>query len=60
MSTQFCAKCKGSHPGRVCDYDDQGECAETSEPETRPDEPSSDSPRNSAAGQRPRSPQKGA
>jgi hypothetical protein len=29
MSTEFCTHCKQSHPGRVCDYDDQGECAET-------------------------------
>ena len=30
MATQFCQKYK-SHPGRTCDYDDQGECAETAE-----------------------------
>jgi hypothetical protein len=29
MATQFCQKCKQAHPGRVCDYDDNGECAET-------------------------------
>ena len=29
MVTQLCQKCKQSHPGRVCDYDDEGECAET-------------------------------
>ena len=29
MATQFCQKCKKSHPGRDCDYDDKGECAET-------------------------------
>jgi hypothetical protein len=29
MSTEFCSQCKQSHPGRVCDYDDQGECTET-------------------------------
>jgi hypothetical protein len=35
MSTEFCTQCKQSHPGRACDYDDQGECAETvPEPET--------------------------
>ena len=28
MATQFCEKCKQAHPGRVCDYDDEGECAE--------------------------------
>jgi len=34
MSTEFCSRCKQSHPGRICDYDDQGECAETPPPET--------------------------
>lgn len=29
MATQFCEKCKQAHPGRVCDYDDRGECSET-------------------------------
>jgi hypothetical protein len=29
MATQFCQKCKHAHPGRVCDYDEKGECAET-------------------------------
>jgi len=29
MATQFCEKCKQFHPGRVCDYNDEGECAET-------------------------------
>jgi hypothetical protein len=29
MATQLCQECKQSHPGRVCDYDDKGECAET-------------------------------
>ena len=29
MATEFCQNCKQSHPGRVCDYDAQGECAET-------------------------------
>ena len=31
MATEFCQKCKQSHPGRVCDYDDEGECAETTD-----------------------------
>lgn len=31
MATQFCQKCKQSHPGRLCDYDDKGECAETAD-----------------------------
>jgi len=35
MSTEFCTHCKQSHPGRACDFDDQGECAATApEPET--------------------------
>jgi hypothetical protein len=29
MATQLCQKCKQSHPGRVCDYDEMGECPET-------------------------------
>jgi len=29
MATQLCEKCKQEHPGRVCDYDEKGECAET-------------------------------
>ncbi|MFI5113710.1 MAG: hypothetical protein ACHP7J_01095 [Terriglobales bacterium] len=36
MSTEFCSQCKQSHPGRVCDYDDQGECAETVPPPETP------------------------
>jgi hypothetical protein len=28
MATEFCQKCKQAHPGRLCDYDDQGNCAE--------------------------------
>jgi len=29
MATQLCQKCKQAHPGRVCDDDEKGECAET-------------------------------
>jgi hypothetical protein len=29
MATQLCQKCKLAHPGRACDYDEKGECAET-------------------------------
>jgi hypothetical protein len=29
MATELCQKCKRAHPGRVCDYDEKGECAET-------------------------------
>ncbi|HTR26767.1 MAG TPA: hypothetical protein VMI10_22540 [Terriglobales bacterium] len=31
MPTEFCQKCKQSHPGRACDYDDKGDCAETAD-----------------------------
>lgn len=35
MSTEFCTHCKQSHPGRPCDHNDLGECAETlPQPET--------------------------
>jgi hypothetical protein len=29
MATQICQRCKQAHPGRVCDYDERGECAGT-------------------------------
>jgi hypothetical protein len=29
MATQLCQKCKQAHPGRVCDYNEKGECEET-------------------------------
>jgi len=29
MATELCQKCKQAHPGRACDYDDKGDCAET-------------------------------
>jgi hypothetical protein len=29
MATQLCQKCKQAHPGRNCDYDEKGECGET-------------------------------
>ena len=28
MATQLCQKCKQAHPGRVCDYDEKGDCAD--------------------------------
>jgi hypothetical protein len=31
MATQLCQKCKQAHPGRVCDYDEKGGCAETTD-----------------------------
>ena len=33
MATELCQRCRRAHPGRVCDYDDQGECAETMDAE---------------------------
>ena len=29
MATEFCQKCKKAHPGRACDYDEKGDCAES-------------------------------
>ena len=31
MASEFCQKCKQTHPGRICDYDEKGECAETAD-----------------------------
>ncbi len=31
MATELCLKCKQSHPGRPCDYDDKGDCVETAD-----------------------------
>ena len=31
MATEFCQKCKQSHPGRICDYDEKGDCSETTD-----------------------------
>ena len=31
MATELCQKCKQTHPGRACDYDDKGDCAETAD-----------------------------
>jgi hypothetical protein len=28
MATQLCQKCKQAHPGRVCDYDEKGDCTD--------------------------------
>ena len=36
MATQFCQKCKQAHPGRVCDYDDKGDCSETADVDDNP------------------------
>ncbi len=41
MATQFCQKCKQSHPGRICDYDEKGECPEMPKVD-EPVEPSGD------------------
>jgi hypothetical protein len=40
MATEFCQRCKQSHPGRVCDYDEEGECAETVDAQDTRDEKS--------------------
>ena len=45
MATEFCQKCKQSHPGRACDYDDKGECGETVKVDEAP-ESSSETPRD--------------
>lgn len=29
MATQLCQKCEQAHPGRVCDCNENGQCAET-------------------------------
>ncbi len=31
MATELCQKCKQTHPGRACDYDEKGDCAETAD-----------------------------
>lgn len=31
MATELCQKCKQSHPGRPCDYNDKGDCVETAD-----------------------------
>ena len=46
MSTEFCTRCKQSHPGRLCDFDDQGECAETV---PLPEEPANSAPAKKAS-----------
>jgi hypothetical protein len=43
MATELCQKCKQAHPGRLCDYDDKGDCAETVASTKNPNPP----PRNS-------------
>ena len=45
MATEFCEKCKQAHPGRACDYDDRGECAETVNVEETP-ESSTETPKD--------------
>jgi len=49
MATQFCQKCKQSHPGRICDYDEKGECTETLDVEENP-KPSGEASRKEASG----------
>ncbi len=50
MSTEFCSQCKQSHPGRPCDYNDQGDCAETLPQPEKPTEESA--PAKKATAQR--------
>jgi hypothetical protein len=45
MATEFCRKCKQSHPGRTRDYDDKGDCAETMDVE-HGDQPHQNEPSN--------------
>jgi hypothetical protein len=33
MATEFCQKCKQAHPGRTCEYDEKGDCSETTDTE---------------------------
>jgi hypothetical protein len=48
MATQFCQKCKQSHPGRTCDHDEKGECAETLDVDENA-KPSGEAPRKEAS-----------
>ena len=43
MATELCQKCKQAHPGRLCDYDDKGDCAETVASTKTPNPPPSNS-----------------
>jgi hypothetical protein len=43
MATELCQKCQQAHPGRLCDYDHKGDCAETDTSTKTPNPP----PRNS-------------
>lgn len=43
MATEFCQKCKQSHPGRTCDYDEKGDCSETTDPDEVADASSTES-----------------
>jgi len=36
MPREFCEKCKQNHPGRTCDSDGKGECAETIDVDENP------------------------
>jgi len=49
MATQFCQKCKQTHPGRTCDYDEKGECAETLDADENA-KPSGEASREEAGG----------
>jgi hypothetical protein len=32
MATDFCQKCKQAYPGCACEYDEEGDCPETVDP----------------------------
>ena len=49
MATEFCQKCKQAHPGRICDYDEKGDCSETLETDENP-RPSGEGSRKEAGG----------
>ncbi len=50
MATEFCQKCKQSHPGKPCDYDEQGECEETRDVDEAAEAPGRESKDKRSAG----------
>jgi hypothetical protein len=53
MATEFCQKCKHTHPGRTCDYDEKGECAETIDVDEHPKSPGEASEKKPVAAKAP-------
>jgi hypothetical protein len=43
MATELCQKCQQAHPGRLCDYDPKGDCAETDTSTKTPNPPTRNS-----------------